>query len=288
VYYQLESRQKSDEQIEKAYEIAPKSPHVLRSKARVAMRRREDPIPFLRAAAESPEAGAGAWGEYALYLMDQNQAAKAEPYLRRAVEAGTNDGRVWAGLGKIAFDRNDSAGAEKLLWKSVELSPRFVQAWMTLAEIQRNQGKADEAIRSLEKAMKAASGPERGVILALLGEAYIGRREWLRAAEWFAKATDYSAVKGPASFKAARCYYFVGRYGAAMKYIDLAHDLAPSDPKVAKWKQKIENARFGPPASASESQESQSFLDVPDISESAPGEKSAGARIVPPRDAKEK
>jgi hypothetical protein len=95
----------------------------------------------------------------------------------------------------------------------------------------------------------------------------------LQAAEWFIKASDYPAVKGVASFEAARCYYFVGRYGAAMKYIDLVHELAPRNPDVVKWKGKIENARFGPPASESKSQKSQSFLDVPVMSESDSQEK---------------
>jgi len=201
---------------------------------------------YYRKAADQPDAGAKVWGSYGLMMADRHEWKSAGAYLQKALRAGSEDGRVLLALGKIAFDDKRFDDARRLLGRAVVKRPFNAQGWLMLAEVQRNSGQVDEAFDSLKKAEKFARGPERGLLLMQLAQVYVNRRQWSDAAGTFAKASDYPAVTLRAAVQAAKCYYFVKNYALAMKYIDRAWELADGDKEILRWKNKIEDARFGP------------------------------------------
>jgi Tfp pilus assembly protein PilF len=223
--------------------------------------RGNDPAGKFRQAAETPGASADVLGNYGLYLLREDQIQQGGAYLRRAAEGNTTNGRVYAELGKFAFERNRIDEAHRLLKRATELSPRDVEAWAVLAEVQKNRNEPDQAVASLRKALDVSVGPQRGMVLMELGKARMARRGWSEAAELFAQATDYPAVRSQAACLAAQCYYFTEAYGKAMHYIDQASAAAPNEPSVAEWKRKIENARYGSPQTPE--QPAPSLLSVP-------------------------
>jgi tetratricopeptide (TPR) repeat protein len=64
------------------------------------------------------------------------------------------------------------------------------------------------------------------------------------AAKAFELAADYESVRFHACLQAAICNYRLGRFAAAMKFIDVVAALKPDDPKVLAAVKRIEDARF--------------------------------------------
>lgn len=225
---------------------------------------RGDGAKYFRRAADHPEAGEKIWGMYGLFMLDEGNYTAARKYLLKARETGSRSGLVYTGLGKIALRDGRLKEARRYLGLAVEIRPGSGDVWCTLADVQIRLDKTDEAIASLEKAEKLTSGITRGMVLRQLGRLYTGKGSWLSAGEAFAAASDYPPKRGQAALEAAKCYYFADKpggheLGKAMKYIDVAAALIPDHEQIAGWKEKIENARYGPPQPAGE--DGGSFMD---------------------------
>ncbi|MBN1943924.1 MAG: tetratricopeptide repeat protein [Phycisphaerae bacterium] len=270
-----------DAVLDQAQAFAPDDAGVLWVRGMSAQKQGRDPSALFRQAAETPNASPDVQGMFGLYLLGEEQAEEAERYLRRAVEGQTNNGMVHAALGQIALGRNQIDEAHRLLKRATELTPQSPAAWALLAEVQTNRGEADQAVASLREALKVAGGAQRGAVLMELGKAHMAERRWSEAAEMFAQAADYPAVRAPAAFQAAQCYYFTDAYAKAMHYIDQAQAFAPDDPKVNEWKRKIETARYGQPASDATRKPLRSVLDVPPEEEKPSDSKKTGEATKP-------
>ncbi len=225
---------------------------------------RGDGAKYFRRAADHPEAGEKIWGMYGLFMLDEGHYAAAEKYLLKARETGSRSGLVYTGLGKIALRQGRLKEALRYLGLAVEIRPGSGDVWCTLADVQIRLDKTDQAIASLEKAEKLTSGITRGMVLRQLGRLHTGRGDWHAAAESFGAASDYPPERGEAALEAAKCYYFADKpggheLGKAMQYIDIAAALIPDHEDVAAWKEKIENARYGPPQPAGD--DGGSFMD---------------------------
>jgi Tfp pilus assembly protein PilF len=250
-----------DATLNEALALRPDDAAAIWMKGVLALRRGDNPAALFRRAAQTPNAPADVLGNFGLYLLSEEQPAEAETYLRQAATGQTGNGRVYAELGKIALEQNRIDEAYRLLKRATQLSPRNVEAWAVLAEVQKNRNEPAQAVASLHQALQAAGGAQRGMVLMELGRAKMAGRGWSEAAELFAQAADYPAVRPRAAFLAAQCYYFTEAYGKAMFYIDQAIATAPNDSVVNEWKRKIENARYGP---TTESAKPTPFLlDVP-------------------------
>ena len=261
LFLRLGNPEQAEATLNEALAITPDNADVFWMQGVLAMHREQDPAEYFQRAARAPGASADVLGNYGLYLLSEDQPKEAEPYLRRAVEGGTRNGLVYEKLGTIVFLRKQIDAAYPLLQRATELAPRNVEAWAVLAEIQKNRNEPEEATASLQKALEAARGAQRGMVLMELGKARMAQGQWAEAAERFAQATAYPAAQTHAAFLAAQCFYHADNYAKAMHYIDQAAESAPDHPDIRQWKQKIENARFGPPAEAA--QPASSLLTVP-------------------------
>ncbi|HUT56980.1 MAG TPA: tetratricopeptide repeat protein [Phycisphaerae bacterium] len=215
---------------------------------------------YLRRAADSPDADANIWSLYGLGMLKAGRIATAEEYLRKAYRQGAKDPATLCALARLAFVRDRFEEAEKYLSLAVKHKEAGAVAWGMLAEVQKETGRLDEAADSVMRAIGllsrptavTAGAPDKGDLLLLLGQVRLLQQRHQQAAEAFAEASDYTFVRAPAALNAAKCYYFLGRHAQAMKFIDIAAGLMPKGPAVAEWVKKIEDARFGAPAPASQ------------------------------------
>ena len=200
---------------------------------------------WYRKAAQSSRATPRILGRYGLLMMIENRPEQAESYLRRAVQAGVDQPHVLAGLAQIELESRNFRPALELARRASDKQPDDTQLLMLLARAQRRTGDYASAARTLDKAIQRSKQP--WPLWMELGEVRTAQGAFLPAAEAFAEAAAYRQIRPLAALKAARAYYFEDRFALAMKYIDMASEYGPQIPQVATLRQKIENARFGPP-----------------------------------------
>jgi tetratricopeptide (TPR) repeat protein len=70
------------------------------------------------------------------------------------------------------------------------------QATILLAQVFYEQGKTDEGIKALEKALGSASGDFKSTVEALLAAGYEQKKDLTKAAEHYGKAAAAAAFKG--------------------------------------------------------------------------------------------
>jgi len=200
-------------------------------------------LEWFRRAAESDQATPEIWARYGTALLSVEQYDRGETMLLKAFRAGNKGHQVLWGLAMLAMKTGRYDQAEPRL---AELAARIgpsMRVLVMLAECQKENGKLAESEKTLRRVLARTEVPE---LYIPLGDVLQLQKKYPEAAETFAKAAETSALNAVASFKAARVYYLLDRYGLAMKYIDRAAALV-DDPQVQKWRRKIEDARFGPP-----------------------------------------
>ena len=201
---------------------------------------------FFRLAAESDQATPELWSRYGTELRLAGRLDEARKYLLRAEQAGLHDRPTLMGLAALAMNDERFPRAEQLLQKLVTAGQSNARVLAMLAEARIYLDKLAEAERDLRLALEEDDSPELRV---KLGDVLVLQKRRAEAAEEYARAAEHPAVEGLASYKAAQCCYFLGKYALAMKYIDRAAELAQA-PDVTRWQRKIEDARFGAPAEA--------------------------------------
>ena len=202
----------------------------------------ENAMYFFRQAAECPDAGPEIWAAYGRELLAGGRFELAGQYLRRAREGGVNDARTLAPLGELALRDKQFEQAESLLAEAVKSAPASARIWAMLAMAQKNSGKIELALKTLQDGLSAC-----GQQVALYME--LGDVLWLlhrrqAAAEAFAKAAEHGPLQAQAAQRAARCYYLIGQYERALTYVNRAAALYPGDPEVEFLKGRIADARL--------------------------------------------
>ncbi|MBL7221673.1 MAG: hypothetical protein ISS69_16305 [Phycisphaerae bacterium] len=101
----------------------------------------------------------------------------------------------------------------------------------------------------LTKALLAVAGMAenlqgRGGGLCDAGALLVEHECYQDAAKAFELAAEDASVRERACYEAAMCNYRLGRFAMAMKYIDAASALRPTDPKITAAVKRIEDARF--------------------------------------------
>ena len=225
--------------------LAPGSAEGLMVKARlVKARGGEGALAFLRRAAESTQATPRIWARYGTELLAEGQIALGREYLQRAYDAGERDRQTLLNLAVLATQGGQFERAASLLNEVVQMGRPSLLVLSRLAEAQKDAGKLPAAEKTLRQALAGRESPE---LRLQLGNVLLLQRRRREAAEAYAKAAEHPLAEAAGAFRAARVYYLLGRYAAAMKYIDRAADHAET-PEVRQWRKTIEDARFGEPA----------------------------------------
>ncbi|MCP4688987.1 MAG: tetratricopeptide repeat protein, partial [Desulfobacterales bacterium] len=88
-----------------------------------------------------------------------------------------------ANMGWAYFNKRDFAEAEKHYLQALEIEPNFSVALRGLGRTYMRQGKNEEAVKTLGKAVKLSPGPAKGEAYLLLAKAYIANGENYKARE---------------------------------------------------------------------------------------------------------
>lgn len=204
-------------------------------------------LELFRRAAESGQATPDIWARYGSALMAAGQFDRAEAMFLKAFHAGCKDHQVLWGLATLAFEARKFDQAEPRLADLAAKWRPSLRVLVMLAQCQKENAKPAEAEKTLRRALEQEGSPG---LYILLGDVLQLQRKYQDAAEMFSRSADIftkvdeTKMEAEASFKAARAYYLLDRYGLAMKYIDRAATLV-DDPEVRQWQRKIEDARFG-------------------------------------------
>lgn len=232
--------------------ISPLQAQTLWLKGQIAKARGDSEyMKLLSQAVEGPTSEPEMAPMYALELIERGQDEQARKYLQRAADAGVSDPRIGQGLGQLALKLRQYPQAIAHLENALKLDRANAACWRMLAQAHREDGSLDQAAQTLNDALKACR--DRTGLYFELGNVRLAQSQPAQAADAYALAADPEVLAKDqrlgAATEAAINYYQVGRYAAAMKYIDLAASLDSTDARVRQWAAKIEQARFWTPAS---------------------------------------
>ncbi len=121
-------------------------------------------------------------------------------------------------------------------------APQAARLWALKSVCHRKDGDVGGALLSIGSLADKFQGS--GDDLCKAGDVLQSHECFQDAAKAFELAADYESVRLHACFQAAICNYRLGRFAAAMKFIDVVAALKPDDPKVLAAVKRIEDARF--------------------------------------------
>ncbi len=202
---------------------------------------------YFRRAAEAPDAGARQWASFGLAARDADQPQLAREYLARAVKSGLRERQVLAVLGELLISAAQPGDAEYFFTEALKLkgADQDGSLWSGLARAQQASGRPDKAVGTLTRAIgKLRRWNDRSAMMVELADslAAIGRLD--EAAEAYSAGSDGLPNSHTAALSAAKCYWQLGQYAQAMKYIDRAFELKRDSGEILQWKSKIERSRF--------------------------------------------
>lgn len=207
-------------------------------------------VQFYRRATESTGATPQMFSTYGRLLAGRGQYAPARKYLQLALDGGVRSSDVLVSLGRIAMGRSEYGRAGAFLDEAVRLDQQNAELWRLLALCYEQSGRADAAADTLREATQTVKRwTDKASLWAALGQVLEVQGRDADAAESFAAASDGTPNLPARALGAARCYFRIGRYALAMKYIDRAAALDPDDRDIRDWLKKIEEARFVRPVS---------------------------------------
>lgn len=121
-------------------------------------------------------------------------------------------------------------------------APQSAELWALKSVCHRKAGDVGGALLSIGSLAEKFQGS--GEDLCKAGDVLQSHECFQDAAKAFELAADYESVRFHACLQAAICNYRLGRFAAAMKFIDVVAALKPDDPKVIAAVKRIEDARF--------------------------------------------
>jgi len=204
---------------------------------------------FFEKAATSPDASPDIWSRYGCHLMSLGEKAQAAPWLEKGFAAGSQNGWGLMGLGELAIADRKFEQAHDYFAQAVKDPQVGLRAWLLLAETRKYLGRLDEAADAITECFEShrrpdASRIEYGEMQLMLGQIRRLQRRYDEASGAFIAAGRFEPLRLEAYVGAAQCLYTTGGYAQAMKYIDLAYNLSPSDQTIANLRRKIEDSRF--------------------------------------------
>jgi tetratricopeptide (TPR) repeat protein len=143
---------------------------------------------------------------------------EAEKWWHRALEIDPKRVGDYTVLAKAAMGRGDFDKAAALWRKAQEVSPSMPGVYVGYADMLLTTGKPDEAIAALEKEIKLS--PDSAQCSALLGKAYLQRREYERAAESYQQALEAGSADRAVLYGLSIAYARLGQEEKAREYME--------------------------------------------------------------------
>ena len=143
-------------------------------------------------------------------------------------------------LGSIAYQLNRPNEAAKYLESATRKFPNYLRAYKNLGLIQLQQGRTDDAIRSLTRSIELGGGD--GNTFGLLGTAYVSKENFVSAEGAFRNALLLQPTTPEWKLGLARCIFRQNKYAEA---VSLMNDLIERQPDKPEFWLLLASAHLG-------------------------------------------
>ena len=143
-------------------------------------------------------------------------------------------------LGSIAYQLNRPNEAAKYLESATRKFPHYLRAYKNLGLIQLQQGRTDDAIRSLTRSIELGGGD--GNTFGLLGTAYVSKDNFVSAEGAFRNALLLQPTTPEWKLGLARCIFRQNKYAEA---VSLMNDLIERQPDKPEFWLLLASAHLG-------------------------------------------
>jgi tetratricopeptide (TPR) repeat protein len=143
-------------------------------------------------------------------------------------------------LGSIAYQLNRPNEAAKYLESATKKFPAYLRAYKNLGLIQLQQGRTDDAIKSLTRSIELGGGD--GNTFGLLGTAYVSKENFVAAEGAFRNALLLQPATPEWKLGLARCIFRQNKYAEA---VSLMNDLIERQPDKPEFWLLLASAHLG-------------------------------------------
>jgi len=188
------------------------------------------------------------WGRFVMFkCVDDSEATLRLGFeaSRKAVALDNSSAVAHMGLGEchIWADETDLGLAEAQM--ALELNPNFAIAAMSVGNRLDLVGRAEEGIAQMERALTLnPRDPNRWRYMAYLSRAYVGQKDYQRAADWARKAALLRPDLPEALFRCAVCVAHLEEKDEAKALLDRCEAIDPGYLKrMAGWRPYAKHER---------------------------------------------
>jgi tetratricopeptide (TPR) repeat protein len=143
---------------------------------------------------------------------------EAEKWWRKALELDPKRAATYVALAKAALSRGDLQKAEELWRHAWEIGPNAPGVSLGYATLLLTMNKPDEAIAALEKSGRAS--PRNSRHFALLGKAYLQRKDYQKAVENYLRVGEVGAGDPAVCNGLATAYARLGKQDKADEWLE--------------------------------------------------------------------
>ena len=185
---------------------------------------------LLKVLEENPRSLAGHVWLGQIYLS-QEQYDKAREHFESALGISKRDYNALVGLGTVAARTDKREEAIAKLTEALDIYPNGIDALMQLGGMYAAQ--EDTQSRAITVLQLAYSRRPEDIALNLeLGRLLYARREYVKAAYFYSKASTIEPREGSHFLKLGKSLYYCVSYEEALKQLRRADRLLPKDPEV--------------------------------------------------------
>jgi Flp pilus assembly protein TadD len=166
-------------------------------------------------------------------LLDGGELARAEQVATALVGQAANSGPAHLLLGQVKLAESQPKAAEPELRKALSLQPALMDANVSLAKAVQLQGRNDEAIGLLEKAIQG--GANTVDAWAALGSTYRRAGRFQKALEAHGKVVEMAPTVARGYELLGADHYATGQWNLAVSNYDDALEREPNDANARHW-----------------------------------------------------
>lgn len=224
-----EQKAGAEEELQKAYRLAPRDPAiaVTAGKALADAGHDREALPMLQRSVELQPKSAAAQYQLALVLQRVDRVHEAVEFLKKVVEADPRNGEALTNLGTALAQAHQAADGIPFLKRAVVLNPGNATAHQDLAAAYLQVNQIDDAIAELKTAIKIA--PNSPQLHYDLGTAYKLQDDAADAIPELERAERLNPSGYEPAYLLGLLYMQVARYSEAAQQLEVALRLHPGN-----------------------------------------------------------
>ena len=148
------------------------------------------------------------WNDYGIGLFLQGDLKSAEYVFQRVTEIDPGYVDGWVNVGRVRVQEGNTAGAQEVLKKALDLDSELAKAHYFYALTLKTQGKYDEALEHLHKAL--SKYPRDRVVRNQAGRIRFLKRQYPEAIQEFHEALKVDPEDLQAHYNLMLCYQGLG------------------------------------------------------------------------------